>query len=268
MKQLLRILYNWVTNLETAPLISQDIPKVVIGKTRQGRAIHAFHFGTGPTTIVFGSGIHGNEVGTVKLAHHLIRWLATNYNRFPNLSIFIIPTINPDGFALAQQSPDYADGGRLGRFNAQQVDLNRNFPTPSFQKYSVWNRGKEYSETAKVYCGEAGGSEPEIQAIVQLCTKISPALLMFFHSVGPDITINTVANSDNYAKIVAQHTGYPIYSDAAWKQLGQTGTAKEWTELLNVSFLEIELSTRYGSHWTKLKPALSDCLNTLNIQQV
>lgn len=264
MKQLLRVVRNRLANQESAPAIPTNLSREIIGYSVQQRPIEVFRFGSGPNSIIFGSAIHGNEVGTVKLAHSLINWLTINHARFPNLSIFIIPVINPDGFVLAQQSPDYKHGGRIGRFNAHDVDLNRNFPVASFKSTSVWNRGKAYSETAEVYCGTEGGSELEIQALTTLCLQQAPKLLTIFHSVGPDILSNTISTSDQYAEIFSQHTGYPMYSEANWKQLGQTGTAKEWTEVAGVPYVEIETPSRYRSHWTQLQPAIEACLQTMN----
>ncbi len=264
MKQLLKIVRNWTRNQERVPVIPNTTHKKVIGKSHNERSIDMYSVGSGPIHVVFGFGIHGNEVGTVKLGHHLINELVSRGQNFFNLTIHVIPVINPDGFALAKQQPDYSHGGRIGRFNAHRVDLNRNFPSASFQTHSVWNRGKAYSETTEVYCGETGGSEPETQALMELCTAMKPALLVMIHSVGPDILANSIAPANQYAALFSQHTGFPTYTENNWKKLGQTGTAKEWTEYAGIPFVEIETPSRYKSHWAQLQPAIVACLERVN----
>jgi Predicted carboxypeptidase len=42
--------------------------------------------------------------------------------------IYIVPSINPDGFAAAKEGKCDSLDGYVGRKNAHGVDLNRNFP--------------------------------------------------------------------------------------------------------------------------------------------
>ena len=47
-----------------------------------------------------------------------------------NTDIWLMPSLNPDGFEMAQEGKCYqrASDGGTGRANANNVDLNRNFP--------------------------------------------------------------------------------------------------------------------------------------------
>ena len=76
--------------------------------------------------------MHGNEVTGRETLLLLIQHLCVNYGKMSNVTnlvdntrIHIMPTMNPDGYAIAQEG-DY--DGVLGRPNANRVDLNRNFP--------------------------------------------------------------------------------------------------------------------------------------------
>ena len=76
--------------------------------------------------------MHGNEVTGRETLLHLIEHLCTGYGRNPELTeiidttrIHIMPSMNPDGYSIAREGDEE---GVHGRFNAEHVDLNRNFP--------------------------------------------------------------------------------------------------------------------------------------------
>ena len=81
--------------------------------------------------------IHGDEVAGRELMLFLADWLCCQYrngNReivdlITNTRIHILPSMNPDGWKLA--TDDYKAGWKdwmRGRKNANDVDLNRDFP--------------------------------------------------------------------------------------------------------------------------------------------
>jgi hypothetical protein len=92
-----------------------------IGRSIQGRPIRAVTFGTGPTTVLLWSQMHGDEsTATMSLAD-LIAWFASSSPEHvalrnalaSKLKIVMIPMLNPDGAELFQ------------RENAVGVDVNR-----------------------------------------------------------------------------------------------------------------------------------------------
>ena len=100
-----------------------------VGRSIQGRPIHAVTFGTGPVTVLLWSQMHGDEsTATMSLAD-LISWFASPAPEHAalrsalaaKLKIVMIPMLNPDGAELFQ------------RENAVGVDVNRdarNLSTP------------------------------------------------------------------------------------------------------------------------------------------
>lgn len=66
-------------------------------------------------------GIHGEELSSTSLVLH---WIATAREIPSNVHWRFVPLVNPDGMLLDKPR----------RTNANGVDLNRNFPTPNWEK--------------------------------------------------------------------------------------------------------------------------------------
>ena len=171
-------------NFEKTPKFPQNIKNHIIGKSGKGKDIECYQIGAGSQIILYAFGLHGNEIGTIKLAYNFINWIYQNQNKLENYTLFIIPCLNPDGYELALKNPDYFNGGRFGRFNANNVDLNRNFDTPNFNKKSVWSFGKDYSDTLEVYCGEYGNSESETKSLTDFVRDQNVRIIFMFHNAG------------------------------------------------------------------------------------
>lgn len=76
--------------------------------------------------------MHGNEPVGRQLLVYLVEYLLVNYGKddrvtdlIDSTNIFIMPSFNPDGFE--RSIPGHCSG-EIGRKNANNVDLNRNFP--------------------------------------------------------------------------------------------------------------------------------------------
>jgi carboxypeptidase D len=81
--------------------------------------------------------MHGDEVVGRELCLKLIEWLCENYyidpratNLINNVDIFIMPSMNPDGFEMGS------------RYNANGFDLNRDFPD-QFEDPSNTTNGRQ-----------------------------------------------------------------------------------------------------------------------------
>lgn len=246
--------------------IPQQAERKVIGKSAQGQEIISLRLGQGKMKVLLVGGIHGNEVGSVWFVRLALQEIANRISQFKNLQFIIVPCLKPDGFAQAEKQPDFWQGGRIGRFNGHQVDLNRNFPTSSFTPQSVWNFGKNYSQTQTVYSGTEGGSEPEIQALLEVANTYGVYCAFFFHTVGRDVTLSSDPLAQAVGQIFAKHSGYRIFSQVEWEKLKQTGTAKEWCEEQRLAYIEIEGTTRWGDDWQAQGSALLASFDYLESQ--
>lgn len=94
--------------------------------------------------------MHGNEAVGRELLLHLARLLVENYRASqeepPNdkrptsakfvrkllkaTRIHLMPSMNPDGYARSEIGCKYETPSKRGRLNANNIDLNRNFPDP------------------------------------------------------------------------------------------------------------------------------------------
>jgi predicted deacylase len=244
-------------------LVEKGLTRLLLGRSVHGRPLLAYRIGTGQKKVAFVSAIHGNEVGTIKLSYHLTDWLKKFETNFSDFTFYIIPCLNPDGYTQALQHPDYFNDGRIGRFNGNNVDLNRNFPVPSWEPKSDWTFGKNYSERSEVFCGNEAGSEPETQALTQLLITEKIPVLYMFHNKARDVMPNKNPLANTLAQIYARESRFKFFPEKEWHTLKQTGTAKEWCDANNIAFLEIEGSTRWGSDWHIQKHAIQATLNHL-----
>jgi Zinc carboxypeptidase len=234
---------------EPEPIAAPQDPRIAtIGSSVEGRSIETYTFGTGETTLLFVGGVHGGyEWNSVLLAYEIIDHLSTDPSLVSNdLTIIIIPSLNPDGVFrvigkegrfLATDVPTGTDTS-VGRFNANGVDLNRNFNC-KWQSKSTW-RGKEVS------AGTGAFSEPEAATLRDLVAQINPVAVVFWHSKanavyaseceegilpGTRTLMNTYANAAGYPS-VDTFDAYPV-----------TGDAEGWLASIGIPAITVELAS-------------------------
>jgi g-D-glutamyl-meso-diaminopimelate peptidase len=282
----------WQERNEPYVIPSSGIEKSSIGESVEKRPIHCFRVGRGERKILFVSAIHGNEIGTIKLAYFLLDYLSRNEKKFEKTTFFIVPCLNTDGFKKAKEIRGYFKE-RMGRLNTHGVDLNRNFPTSNFRSHcfvlpsknslgtfkyskeiaidgpeakrlglSSVEEGKKGFPKTKI-CGKFGGSEPETKALIDFIVKERISIVFSFHNVGRDVMGGEDQLSKELVEIYAEKSGYEIVEDDEWRKLGHTGTAKDWCDGRGISFVEVEGSARYHSDWKDQKPALEAVLEYL-----
>lgn len=204
---------------------------VSIGTSVEGRSIYAYYFGTGSQKIIFFGAIHGSEANTRTLMNRWVTELENNSDRIPtNKTIIVVPTVNPDGIA------------NRSRFNANGVDLNRNFDTPS------WATGT-YLQTD--FYPRGGGSapfsEPESVDIRDLLYREDPYLTLTYHSAAGYVIPTNSSYAISSASTYSQLTGYQYVSpgDEGSFTYDITGTFEEWAQGRGYNALVIELSNAY-----------------------
>lgn len=114
-------------------------------------------------------GIHGDELSASSLVLH---WIKLAEQTPLNVHWRFVPLINPDG--MLNQPPQ--------RTNAHGVDLNRNFPTPQWEKEApnYWNN--RVRKDPRRYPGPLPISEPESQWIYQEMERWKPNLVVSVHA--------------------------------------------------------------------------------------
>eukprot|EP00058_Branchiostoma_floridae_P013469 XP_002598957.1 hypothetical protein BRAFLDRAFT_79888 [Branchiostoma floridae] len=110
-----------------------------IGQTVEGREMWVLRVTDNPDQTEAGEpavklvgNMHGNEAISREVLIFLTQYLCENYRHDDQVTqlvdttdIYVMPSMNPDGFENAREGQC---GGTLGRENANGVDLNRDFP--------------------------------------------------------------------------------------------------------------------------------------------
>ena len=233
-----------------------DPKQKVIGTSVEGRKIEAHTYGSGETHLAFVGGIHGGyEWNSVILAYQFMDYFDANPEVIPDsITVTVIPSANPDGvyevidkegrFAIADV-PDN-DSTVPGRFNANMVDLNRNFDC-KWQPESTWRSNP-------VSAGTSPFSEPETIAIYNFVLENDPAAVIFWHSQSNAVyasecedgilpetldIMNTYAKASGY-RAIESFDDYEI-----------TGDAEGWLASINIPSITVELQTHETIDWER-----------------
>ena len=225
-------------------------PESVIGTSVEGAEINAYHFGTGANEILFVGGTHGSDApSTEDVATQLVAYLSQNPSVVPNdVSVTVIPSLNPDGAAKS---------GTAGRFNANNVDLNRNFDC-EWSATGVW-RDQEVSGGSRPF------SEPEAQALQTYVNTYNPAAaVVWFASEGkvyPSACAGTPSTeSVSLAATFANAADYPVAAE--FNAYAITGDMVNWMAQQNIPAISVLLTSRTDTEWSKNQAGIEAILNT------
>ncbi|KAM8976149.1 carboxypeptidase D [Pelodytes ibericus] len=124
--------------------LAQNHPQLArlssLGQSVRGRELWVMRLTADPDTapadrpqFKYVGNMHGDETVSRQVLIYLIEHLLDGYGRDPRISrllnttdIYIVPSLNPDGFEVAVEGD--CNGAKGGRENANHKDLNRNFP--------------------------------------------------------------------------------------------------------------------------------------------
>ncbi len=245
-----------VTPEETIePEVMEATPDpAVYGTSVNGTELRTKTFGTGEKEILLVGGIHGGyEWNTITLAQRFGTYFSDNPSAIPeDVTITIVPVANPDGLqkvstadGMSEITPnELAADTTPGRFNANNVDLNRNFDC-KWQPTSTW-------QDKEVNAGTAAFSEPEAAALRNLIIEKQPAATVFWHSASNGIYASycedgVLPNTELYGTIYSDAAGYPWFESFDFYEV--TGDAADWMASVGLPAITVELKTHETIEW-------------------
>ncbi|HVV14927.1 MAG TPA: M14 family metallopeptidase [Candidatus Paceibacterota bacterium] len=240
---------------------------VVIGKSAGGNDITAYNYGTGDTRILFVGGIHGGyEWNTSLVAYQLMDYLEAHPDAIAkNETVTVIPVVNPDGLkkVVGTAGPFTAADVTVssaatvpGRFNANTVDLNRNFDC-DWQAEGTW-------QNTKVSGGTSAFSEPESQAIKAYVESHDPAAVIVWYSSAGGVYASSCHNGVSAAtaaltKTFADASGYPAHQTFDFYEI--TGDMVNWLAKNQIPAISVLLTNHTDTEWTKNWKGIAAVLN-------
>jgi len=115
-------------------------------------------------------GIHGDEYSSVTI---VFKWMAAMEAAPPStLRWRMLPLLNPDGL-LREKSQ---------RMNHNGVDLNRNFPTPDWQRETADYWVRRTGRNPRRYPGPSPLSEPESRFLHHEIERFQPDIIVAVHA--------------------------------------------------------------------------------------
>ncbi len=231
-----------VTPSLPSPTPYPDDERFLIGESVEGRPIWAWRLGDGTQRIVLVGGIHGSyEANSARLAELLANHFRLHRaDVLPGIQLVIIPAANPDGLAYQGDDPD----DLRGRFNANGVDLNRN-----------WGCGWAEEATLRdipVDPGPRPFSEPETRALRAYFLAEPPEAVIFYHSQLGAVFMGACGAEHPAATwmgdLLEDATGYPHRNFTYYEV---TGDATNWLAERGIAAAVVELSTRTDPEFTR-----------------
>jgi murein peptide amidase A len=171
------------------------------GTSVEGRPVWLHEHGTGESTILVLGSMHGDEAAGGGVVVRFAEALARDSSRTSRNRIVFVPVVNPDGVQ------------RGTRWNANGVDVNRNFPTAN------WERGQRGGVARN---GDRPGTEPETQLVMDLIARYRPTVIITLHAALH--VVNYDGPADSLAAGMGERNGYPVSASIGYPTPGSLGT--------------------------------------------
>jgi hypothetical protein len=175
--------------------------------------------------------------------------------------------MNPDGLYeavgtterfTAADVPASSEAKIAARFNANDVDLNRNFDC-EWQETGMW-------QAREVSGGSAPFSEPESKALRNYVESNSISAAVVWYSsaggvyssrCGDDVLPETTELADTYADAA----GYPAYEEFDYYKI--TGDMVNWLAKNDIPAISVLLTTHDDTEWSKNRAGATALMNYL-----
>ena len=135
------------------------------GYSEKGSALEIFEPISETAKLLILGSIHGDESLSTVLLSECLRSIQPD-----ELQSAVILAANPDGVLAGT------------RCNSRGVDLNRNYPTENWSPDPVYYRNRPGNpQNIALSPGDAGGSEAETKALIELIQYLKPRLVVSIH---------------------------------------------------------------------------------------
>ena len=230
-------------------------PVEIIGKSADNQDITAYHYGDGEKEVLFIGGIHGGySWNTSLVAYELMDHLEDNPDVVPeNVRVTVVPILNPDGLeevvgttSRFAASDVTATDTVPGRFNGNNVDLNRNFDC-DWQSTGIW-------QDNEVDGGDSAFSEPESKAIKSYIENNNPDAVVVWYSSAGGVFASSCHNgvleeTKTLTNIFADASGYPAFEEFDFYEI--TGDMVNWLAKEKIPAISVLLTNHTNTEWSK-----------------
>ena len=237
---------KFLDSLHTSyPEITTD--KRIIGITHEDREIWAMKISDNPEVdeeepeVLFDGLHHANEIPSQEVVLGYMEWLCEGYGvngeatyLVDEREIWFVPCVNPDGSVYNESV--YPEGGGMWRKNRRDngdgtygVDLNRNYP------YKWGGAGSSDDPSSNYYSGPWAGSEPEVQAMMDLMAEHRFVCHCSFHTFASAVWFPwsytdepTLSHSlfTRWVQGLTRYNGYEHCQGGTWRLI--SGTSKDY----------------------------------------
>ena len=242
-------------DIEETPVVEEDGPIEVIGKSANNRDITAYHYGNGEKEVLFVGGIHGGySWNTSLVSYELMDHLENNPEVVPeNVRVTVVPVLNPDGLSKVVDATGKFSASDVdttdtvpGRFNGNNVDLNRNFDC-DWQTTGTW-------QEKQVDGGDSVFSEPESKAIKAYIEKNDPEAVVVWYSSAGGVFASSCHNgvldeTKTLTNIFADASGYPAFEEFDYYEI--TGDMVNWLAKEKIPAISVLLTNHRDTEWSK-----------------
>lgn len=170
------------------PILARKIPAAKVSKNAKP-----------PVRILLLGGIHGDELTSSAIVFKWLQWMQAAPAQ--DFSWNVVPVVNPDGLLAA----------RPQRMNANGVDLNRNFPTPGWNKDAPRYWVKTTRSDPRRFPGPAPLSEPESRWVNEEMQRFQPQVIISVHAPFGVLDFDGAAKPpDRFGRLILNRVGiYP-----------------------------------------------------------
>lgn len=173
----------------------------VLGRTEWNNPVFYTEMGSGTKTTLIIGGVHGDEPAATIAVIKLAQFIKRNPSVLTEKTV-LIACANPDGLI------------RGTRTNSRGVDINRNFPSPTWSAQFV----KSYNNP-----GKEPASEKETALIISAIKKYNPRMIIHMHQPFNTIYANEFVPAE-LSESMSAITGLPVKEDVWYPTPGSLGS--------------------------------------------